>query len=566
MNVGGDCEMKILEVESLHMELQSMLEKLELQKEAVEKIHNDVMGIVGLEDSLKGQGGQAIRAFYQDCHIPFLTYYQSVLDEFKNTLNGMKSALQSVEPSSSGYINESFLQNDLPRALDNARRMTTDLANETNQILYSVSDIVSLPNLREDGFVDQVRMAEKDIDQTLEKLHVFDQEQTRKLDAVSESSQVASGYIEQINSMFTAKKISISGYESGSLLEKLANEAVGAGVNAPGSASGTALNGNSISERALNLLLSHESNMNADGPGTEGESKSLFHAIKDGGFDSFAPLAVLVAAHKSNLLRIEYTKKKNHYTFKYNRKVLHFLKGKIGPEWTRKLIQKFNRTSKSYRNIEKTLKAQKASVLKGKEFKDPRTASQKVKGGVWKLATQNRSLHENVKNKIVKHSSREMVIPKEAFKKVAAKASGVGAAIVGTYSAVTSISDRWSEGDGLQGKEKYNVRGRVVAEEVNKVAGNVTGAAVGAYAGAAIGGLLSGPFAPFGAAAGAVIGSAIGATVGEWASKYTNKWASDAGAAVGEKIHDVKEKAKDALDGAKNALSDAKDSLFGWMG
>ncbi|ART75198.1 hypothetical protein B4U37_03680 [Sutcliffiella horikoshii] len=566
MNVGGDCEMKILEVESLHMELQSMLEKLELQKEAVEKIHNDVMGIVGLEDALKGQGGQAIRAFYQDCHIPFLTYYLSVLDEFKNTLNGMKSALQSVEPSSSGYINESFLQNDLPRALDNARRMTTDLANETNQVLYSVSDIVSLPNLREDGFVDQVRVAEKDVDQTLEKLHVFDQEQTRKLDAVSESSQVASGYIEQINSMFTAKKISISGYESGSLLEKLANEAVGAGVNAPGSASGTALNGNSISERALNLLLSHESNMSADGPGTEGESKSLFHAIKDGAFDSFAPLAVLVAAHKSNLLRIEYTKKKNHYTFKYNRKVLHFLKGKIGPEWTRKLIQKFNRTSKSYRNIEKTLKAQKASVLKRKEFKDPRTASQKVKGGVWKLATQNRSLHENVKNKIVKHSSREMVIPKEAFKKVAAKASGVGAAIVGTYSAVTSISDRWSEGDGLQGKEKYNVRGRVVAEEVNKVAGNVTGAAVGAYAGAAIGGLLSGPFAPFGAAAGAVIGSAIGATVGEWASKYTNKWASDAGAAVGEKIHDVKEKAKDALDGAKNALSDAKDSLFGWMG
>ncbi|WP_404469666.1 ribonuclease YeeF family protein [Sutcliffiella horikoshii] len=560
--------MKILEVESLHMDLQSMLEKLELQKEAVEKIHNDVMEIVGLEDSLKGQGGQAIRAFYQDCHVPFLTYYQSMLDDFKNTLNGMKSALQSVEPSSSGYINESFLQNDLPRALDNARRMTTDLANETNQVLYSVSDIVSLPNIREDGFVDQVRMAEKDIDQTLEKLHVFDQEQTRKLDAVSESSQVASGYIEQINSMFTAKKISISGYESGSLLEKLADEAIISGVAGSAGSSGTALNGNSISERALNLLLSHESNMDSDGPdsGGQGESKSIFHAIKDGAFDSFAPLAVLVAAHKSKLLRIEYTKKKNHYTFKYNRKVLHFLKGKIGPEWTRKLIQKFNRTSKSYRNIEKTLKAQKASVLKGKEFKDPRTASQKVKGGVWMLATKNRPLHENVKNKIVKHSTREMVIPKEAFKKVAAKASGVGAAIVGTYSAVTSIGDRWSEGDGLQGKEKYNVRGRVVAEEVNKVAGNVTGAAVGAYAGAAIGGLLSGPFAPFGAAAGAVIGSAIGATVGEWASKYTNKWASDAGAAVGEKIHDVKEKAKDALDGAKDALSDAKDSLFGWMG
>ncbi|WP_404431059.1 T7SS effector LXG polymorphic toxin [Sutcliffiella horikoshii] len=560
--------MKILEVESLHIDLQSMLEKLELQKEAVEKIHNDVMGIVGLEDSLKGQGGQAIRAFYQDCHIPFLTYYQSMLDEFKNTLNGMKSALQSVEPSSSGYINESFLQNDLPRALDNARRMTTDLANETNQVLYSVSDIVSLPNIREDGFVDQVRMAEKDVDQTLEKLHVFDQEQTRKLDAVSESSQVASGYIEQINSMFTAKKISISGYESGLLLEKLANEAVGSGVNTPGSASGTALNGNSISERALNLLLSHESNMNLDGPdsGGQDESKSIFHAIKDGAFDSFAPLAVLVAAHKSNLLRIEYTKKKNHYTFKYNRKVLHFLKGKIGPEWTRKLIQKFNRTSKSYRNIEKTLKAQKASVLKGKEFKDKKNVGKKLIGGLWKLATKNRPLHENVKSRLVKHSSHGMVIPKEAFKKVAAKASGVGAIVVGGLSLRSNLSNRRDEWQGLQGKEKLNMRGRVYGEEVNKVVGNVAGATAGAYVGAAIGGALSGPFAPIGAAAGAVIGSAVGATVGEWASKYTNKWASDAGAAIGEKYHDVKEKAKSALDGAKNALSDAKDSLFGWVG
>ncbi|NMH73514.1 hypothetical protein HF078_10545 [Bacillus sp. RO2] len=558
--------MKILEVNSLQMELQSMLEKLELQKKEVEKIHNDVMGIVGLEDALKGQGGQAIRAFYQDCHIPFLTYYQSMLDEFKNTLNGMKSALQSVEPSSSGYINESFLQNDIPRALDNARRMTTDLAIETNQVLYSVSDIVSLPNIREDGFVDQVRMAEKDVDQTLEKLHVFDQEQTRKLDAVSESSQVASGYIEQINSMFNAKKISISGYESGSLLEKLAGEAMTTGVNAPGSSSGTTLNGNSISERALNLLLSHESNMDGDGPDTGGkdESKSIFHAIKDGAFDSFAPLAVMMAAHKSKLLRIEYTKKKNHYTFKYNRKVSQFLKGRIGPKWSRLLIQKINRTSKQYRNIEKTLKAQKASL--GKGFKDPRSTVEKLKGTIWKKVTENSSLNGVVKGKIVQHSSTKMVIPKEAFKKVAAKASAGATVVVGVFSIFTNSSKRLSEMEGLQGREKSSVTGRVIGEEVNKVAGSVAGATAGAYVGAAIGGVLSGPFAPFGAAAGAVVGSAIGATVGEWASKYTNKWASEAGAAVGEKWHDGVEKAKDALDSAKNAISDAKDSLFGWIG
>lgn len=556
--------MKTLEVGSFLSDIQLIVKKLEQQKEAVEKVHSDVMGIIGLEDALKGAGGNAIRAFYQDCHIPFLTYYQDVLEEYKGVLNGIKSAMQTVEPSSNGYISESFLNNDLSRSLENVRRMAMELTNETNQVMRSVNDIVYLPQMRDDSFVEQVRVAEKHIDQSLEKLHVFDNEQTRRLDSVSESSSVATGYIEQINSMFTGKQISISSYQSGSLMEKLAEQAIQSGVNSSGNSPGVTLTGNSTSERALGLLISHESKMKLVGASAEEESDGILQAIKQGAFDSFAPLAILVAAHKSKLLRVEYTKKKNHYTFKYNRKVSQFLKGRIGPKWSRLLIQKINRTSKQYRNMQKDLKAQKAKL--GKDFKDPRSFMKKVQAFGWKRATGHMSLHEVVKERVVKHSSKSMVIPKEAFKKVAAKASAGATAVVGVVSIFTNSSKRLSEMEGLQGKEKYSTRGRVIAEEVNKVAGSITGAAAGAYVGAALGGVLSGPFAPFGAAAGAVVGSAIGATVGEWASKYTNKWASDAGAAIGEKWHDGKEKAKEALDGAKNALNDAKDSLFGWIG
>lgn len=322
--------MKTLEVASFLSDIQLILEKLELQKEAVEKVHRDVMGIIGLEDALKGAGGNAIRSFYQDCHIPLLTYYQGLLDEYKGVLNGIKSAIQTVEPASNGYISESFLNNDLSRSLDNVRRMAMELTNETNQVMHSVNDIVSLPQMRDDNFVEQVRVAEKQIDQSLEKLHVFDNEQTRKLDTVSESSFVASGYIEQINSMFKGKKISISGYESGSLMKKLAEQAIQSGVNSSGNSPGVTLTSNSTSERALGLLISHESKMKLVDARAEEKSDGILHAIKEGAFDAFAPLAVLVAAHKSKLLRIEYTKKRIIIRLNIIGKFHSFLKVELG--------------------------------------------------------------------------------------------------------------------------------------------------------------------------------------------------------------------------------------------
>ena len=560
--------MKTLEVASLNSAIDSLLEKLASQESEITQIDSAVNGIIELEDSLKGEGGQAIRSFYQDCHAPLLTIYKSVLDEYKSTLTNMRSALYSVESSENGFIRESFLQNELTEALQKAKRVTIDLTNEANGIMRNVQDIVSLTSLQEDHFIEQVNVADKKIDRTIEQLHEFDRQQTSKVNDVSDSIQIVLDYVKQIESMFHSKEISISGYESGLLLKKLTNANVSSTDLLTGAGLSSVTNGMSTRDRAVMLLTEYENNKNLsliEKTVEDKESLELLLAIKDGAMGAFAPLAIMAAAQKTGLLRIEYTKKKNHYTFKYDRKVLKYLKGKIGPEYTRKLIQKINSKSKSNAFIEKTLKAQKKNIASAKNFKDTRTNAQKLEGKIVKMATGNKPLHETVKSKVFKYSARDMVIDKKHFKKIAAKTSGVGAVLVGSYSTVSNIANRWDEGNNHVGQEKYEVRGRVVGEEVNKLVGNVTGAAAGAYIGAAIGGVLSGPFAPFGAAAGAVIGSAIGSSVGEWASKYTNKWMSDAGAVAGKAIHDVKEKAKNAWEGAKESLDEAKDKLFGWI-
>ena len=552
--------MKTLEVVSFLSGIELTLKHLEAQESEIKNIDSAVLEFINLEESLKGNGGLAIRSFYQDCHVPFLKFYQSILDEYKSALESMKNGLHAFESSSTAAIREDFLQTDLDHALKKVKTMTTDLSNEANSIINSVNDIITIPKLEDSNVMNHLNSADEKIGHTLEQLHHYDREQSRSLELVLDSSHEASGYLDQISSMFHSNEISIEGYQSGSLFQKL-NQSVQSTEGLPISGIESASNKSSTSKRALDLLVAYEEIKSIETTEKPKEDDWFLNAMRDGALGSVAPLAIMTSAHKSGILRVEYTKKKNHYTFKYDRKVLHILKGEIGPQWSKNIIRKINRASKNNYKIQKAIKAQKKNISGTNKFVDKRTPLTKVKSSILKFTTGNRPIHENVKSKLIKHSSREMVMTKAAFRKAVAKTSGFGAVVVGGFTAFNNVSKRWVENSSLQGKEKYEVRGRIVTEEIN----SVIGSAAGAYVGAVIGGALSGPFAPFGAAAGAVVGSAIGGAVGERASKYTNKWAGDAGAAVGKAVYNVKEKAKETLNSVKNTLDESKDKLLGWI-
>ncbi|MDQ0219758.1 hypothetical protein ELQ35_20575 [Peribacillus cavernae] len=389
-------------------------------------------------------------------------------------------------------------------------------------------------------------------DRTVEQLHQFDSQQTNRLDSFSESIQIMADYVKELETMFHSKDLSINGYHSGLLMKKLAN----------GDISGLEM---SSREKAAQLLTDFENNKELERMDKSNDSAEFLSALKDGAIGASLPLAIMMASQKSGLLRIEYTRKKNHYAFTYNRKLLKFLKGDIGPTLTRRLIKGLNQKGKGHAFITKTLKVQNKNIEKLKNFKDNRSTLQKMEGMALKVVTGNRPIHETVKSKIFKNSARDMLIDKKTFKKLASKTSAGAAVAVGAVSALYNIGSGFNQNnDKYNGKRLYEQNGRVVGEEVNKLVGSVSGAAVGTYIGAAIGGVVSGPFAPFGAAAGAVIGGAIGSSVGEWSSKYTNKWMSDAGAATGKALHNTKEQAQNALKDAKESLDGFKDKLLGW--
>ncbi|MGG3062375.1 T7SS effector LXG polymorphic toxin [Bacillus licheniformis] len=211
--------MKTLDVQALHNAIDQTLEQLKEQSDEFAKVKKAVEGITSLDDALKGKGGDAIRAFYEECHTPFLQFYDTFIEEYSSALKKMKSALNSLEPNHNGFISQSFLGHELENGLNAADRTTKHLVSKTNATIAKVSHIVDLPDLNDSGFHEQNQKALKEISTTLEKLHAFDREQTNALTMAENDLETMQRYIARLEKMYTGPKIEITGYQKGAILK-----------------------------------------------------------------------------------------------------------------------------------------------------------------------------------------------------------------------------------------------------------------------------------------------------------------------------------------------------------
>ncbi|MCY7835224.1 T7SS effector LXG polymorphic toxin [Bacillus haynesii] len=211
--------MKTLDVQALHKAIDQTLEQLKHQSDEFAKVKKAVEGITSLDDALKGKGGDAIRAFYEECHTPFLRFYDTFIEEYSSTLKKLKSALNSLEPNHNGFISQTFLEHELEQGVNAADRTTKRLVSKTNATIAKVSHIVDLPDLNDSDFHEQNRKALKEISTTLEKLHAFDREQTNALKTAENDLETMQRYISRLEKMYTGPKIEITGYQKGSILK-----------------------------------------------------------------------------------------------------------------------------------------------------------------------------------------------------------------------------------------------------------------------------------------------------------------------------------------------------------
>ncbi|MCY7582780.1 T7SS effector LXG polymorphic toxin [Bacillus safensis] len=223
--------MKTLDAFALINGIDQTLNALNQQSQQISSIEKQINHIISLDGALKGKAGQAIRAFYTECHIPFLQFFQVVIEEYSAALKNTKQALHALESNEHGFISQAFIEDDLDQGLKKAERTISEIVSEVNHAIGRVGHIVYLPSVDESAFQQNYQKAWLETSRTIGLLHAFDREQTSALHETKSSLQTMKQYIDTLSTMFTGPKIDITSYQKGSIFKDGKKEKVSSTIS-----------------------------------------------------------------------------------------------------------------------------------------------------------------------------------------------------------------------------------------------------------------------------------------------------------------------------------------------
>ncbi|OUZ09389.1 T7SS effector LXG polymorphic toxin [Bacillus pumilus] len=223
--------MKTIDVFELKNGIDQTLNKLKQQSQNVKSLEKQINQIISLDSALKGEAGQAIKDFYMECHIPFLQFFQIVIEEYSGALKKTKQALHAFESNPNGFISQSFIEQELDQGLKKAERTISDIVSDVNQALSRVSHIEHLPHVDESTFQQSYQKAWLETSKTIGLLHAFDREQTSALNETKSALHTMKQYIDTLSKMFTGPKIEITSYQKGSIFKDGKEEKISSNIS-----------------------------------------------------------------------------------------------------------------------------------------------------------------------------------------------------------------------------------------------------------------------------------------------------------------------------------------------
>src|SRR5690625_4169309 len=204
--------MKTLEISSLQSGIDATITDIEALKEQNSTIQRAVNDFSSLDEALKGEGGNAIKAFCKDCHLPFLIMFHQSMTDYKNVLEELKNAVSGFEGNSEGLVKEDYLENDVKGGYDKVEEKTIELTDDANSILDSINDLVTIDKINETEVVRSVQRGKQNVDDIVSNLHALDESQVKTLHTVKEDLYLMRTYLSEIESRFESGNLSISDY------------------------------------------------------------------------------------------------------------------------------------------------------------------------------------------------------------------------------------------------------------------------------------------------------------------------------------------------------------------
>ncbi|WP_162356680.1 LXG domain-containing protein [Metabacillus mangrovi] len=197
---------KTLDVSNLQTGIDKITAKLVEKEEQLASIEKAITEFLSMKDELKGKTGEAILSFYQSCHVPFILNIKVLLKEYKNQLQQISKALNTLEPDESGFISQVSLEGSITDGIFNVLKVIIDHVENANSSIKSVSSIISLPMLDESGFRKEAANAHKHITTTIVNLTEFDQQRTKAVTTISDELTYTLQYLAEIETMFKGGK------------------------------------------------------------------------------------------------------------------------------------------------------------------------------------------------------------------------------------------------------------------------------------------------------------------------------------------------------------------------
>ncbi|MFS0654631.1 T7SS effector LXG polymorphic toxin, partial [Bacillus sp. 179-C3.3 HS] len=188
--------MKTLDVQALDDAIAQTLTSLKQQSQNIKSLEKQINQIISLDGALKGEAGEAIRAFYTECHIPFLKFFVLTIEEYSAALKKIKTSLRSFESNEKGFISQSFLEHELDQGLKNAEQAISDIVSDANSAIGKVSHIINLPRVDDSDFQASYQKAWMNISKTIGSLHAFDREQASALNETKSSLETMKEYMD----------------------------------------------------------------------------------------------------------------------------------------------------------------------------------------------------------------------------------------------------------------------------------------------------------------------------------------------------------------------------------
>lgn len=496
--------MKVLNSLNLHQAIEDLNNKVKSQMEQIETLKNAVLDFANLDDAFAGQGGTAIRSFYQDWHVPFLSFYHSSLKNYQRVLKSIKEASSDLESNPKGFIHQGFLEGELTTGVNKAKVVTTDLVDDVNASLDRIKDILLVQSLNDDLFHQHIQRANQNIQKTVDDLSTFDTDQTKELNSVDQDLQLMKNYINEIQGMFKSGELNLTDYNSDQFNEKTHFNKLQ-----------TSIVENKIMEFG-NLSTSPFDFIN---------KKMSFGDTLIAGYQAASTFSTLALVRK---LKVQYLGSKPNWWQKFRGK--YDFTVKTDPSWTSKgkhssklakAILDFSRSPVPSNPIMKELHKFVSS------YESPAHLLKHVAGFPKNMSRVNGK--DFIKGNIERMSAgtKELVgkaITNKGFAQVGRRIPGVGTGV--------SIVANFGELTAPENKDKS------VIERVGRFAGGTLAdlgtIAVGAKIGATIGS-VGGPV-------GVIVGGSVGALVGGLASSKVGDAAKDLGGKIGKEIGKAAEK------------------------